>query len=211
MIIRNHLRNLAIAAAALGLVSSPARPATPRAAQQSQQPSYTLPEYNAEQAAASEKDPQQRIKLLDAFVAQFPNSTLLQYIYQFYYQSYYPLKNYAKAVEYCDKLVDLGDKADLATRVPAIQARVQLFPLAYLKPDNDQLTKDRDVANLGIKLYPDLKKVPGSTVTDDQIKAGILYLQGAVGQISMQLKDYPTAIDSFKAVLAANNKDAVSN
>jgi len=211
VIIRNHLRNLAIAAAALSLVSSPARPAAPRAAQQGQQPSYSLPEYNAEQAAAGEKDPQQKIKLLDAFVAQFPNSTLLQYIYQFYYQAYYQLKNYAKAVEYCDKLIELGDKAELTTRVPAIQARVQLFPLAYPKPDNDQLTKDRDVANLGIKLYPDLKKVPGSTVTDDQIKAGILYLQGAVGQISMQLKDYPTAIDSFKAVLAANNKDAVSS
>ena len=211
MIIRNHLRNVAIAVAALSFVSLAARPAALQAAQQSQQPTYTLPEYNAEQAAASEKDPAQKIKLLDAFVAQFPNSTLMQYIYQFYYTAYYQLKNYTKAIEYCDKLIALGDKADLTTRVQAIQARVQLFGLAYPKPDNDQLTKNRDTAEMGIKLYPDLKKVPNSTVTDDQIKAGILFLQTQVGYASTQLKDYPTAIDSYKAVLAANNKDAVSS
>lgn len=211
MIIRNHLRNVAIAVAALSFVSLAARPAALQAAQQSQQPTYTLPEYNAEQAAASEKDPAQKIKLLDAFVAQFPNSTLMQYIYQFYYTAYYQLKNYTKAIEYCDKLIALGDKADLTTRVQAIQARVQLFGLAYPKPDNDQLTKNRDTAEMGIKLYPDLKKVPNSPVTDDQIKAGILFLQTQVGYASTQLKDYPTAIDSYKAVLAANNKDAVSS
>ena len=210
MIIRSHLRNVAIAVAALSLFSLPARPA-PQAAQQSQQPGYTLLEYNAEQAAAAEKDPAQKIKLLDAFVAQFPNSTLLQYIYQFYYTAYYQLKNYAKAIEYCDKLIALGDKADVGVRVQAMQARVQLFGLAYPKPDNAQLTKNRDVAMQCIKLYPDLKKVPNSTVTDAQISAGITYLEGAVGLASTQLKDYPTAIDAYKAVLASNNKDAVSS
>ena len=208
MIIRNHLTKVAIAVAALSLFTLPTKTA---AAQQSQQPSYSLPEYNAEQAAAAEKDPAQKIKLLDAFVAQYPNSTLLQYIDQFYYTAYYQLKNYTKAIEYCDKLIALGDKADITTRVQAIQARVQLFPLAYPKPDNDQLTKDRDVAAMGMKLYPDLKKVPNTTVTDDQIKAGILFLQAQVAYTSLQLKDYPTAIDSYKAVLAANPKDAVSN
>jgi len=210
VIIRNHTSKFAIALAVLGLWSAAPRPTVAQAAQQSQQPSYSLPEYNAEQAAAAEKDPQAKIKLLDAFVAQYPNSTLLQYIYQFYYTAYYQLKNYAKAVEYADKLIALGDKADLAVRVQAIQARVQLFGMIQ-KPSNEDITKDRDVAQLGIKLYPDLKKVPNSTVTDDQIKAGITYLQGAVALTSTQLKDYPTAIDAFKSVLAANPKDAVSS
>jgi len=211
VIIRNHTSKLAIALAVLGLSSAAPRPTVAQAAQQSQQPSYSLPEYNAEQAAAAEKDPQAKIKLLDAFVAQYPNSTLLQYIYQFYYTAYYQVKNYAKAIEYADKVVALGDKADLSSRVQAIQARVQLFPLAFPKPDNTQLTADRDAAQLGIKLYPDLKKVPNSTVTDDQIKAGITYLQGVVAVTSTQMKDYPTAIDAFKSVLAANPKDAVSS
>ncbi|HXX72012.1 MAG TPA: tetratricopeptide repeat protein [Candidatus Acidoferrum sp.] len=200
----------------LCLLSLPATAAVAKAplgAQQGQ-PSYTLPEYNAEQAAAAEKDPQAKIKLLDAFVAQYPNSTLMQYIYQFYYTAYYQVKNYNKAIEYADKLIALGDKADLPVRVQAIQARVQLFSLGFdsKAPDaHDQLVKQRDAALLGVKLFPDLRKVPNSTVTDDQVKAGIAYLQAAAGAASIQLKDYPAAIEAFKGALAINPKDAVSS
>src|SRR5579862_3991051 len=99
---------MAIILAVLLLAPSIAQRAVAQQAQQSQQPSYTLPEYNAEQAAAAEKDPQARIKKLDAFVAQFPNSTLMEYIYQFYYQTYYQLKDYPKAIEYADTLTPLA-------------------------------------------------------------------------------------------------------
>jgi len=202
---------------AVCLLSLPAAAAVAKAplgAQQSQQPSYTLPEYNAEQAAAAEKDPQAKIKLLDAFVAQYPNSTLMQYIYQFYYTAYYQVKNYGKAIEYADKLIALGDKADLPVRVQAIQARVQLFSLAFdpkAADAHDQLVKQRDAALLGVKLFPDLRKIPNTTVTDDQVKAGTDYLQAAGGAADMQLKDYPAAIEAFKAALAINPKDAVSS
>jgi tetratricopeptide (TPR) repeat protein len=210
VIIRNHWKQLTTVAVALCLFSLPAK-AAQQAGQQAQgQPSYTLPEYNAEQAAATEKDPQTQIKLLDAFVAQYPNSTLMQYIYQYYYTAYYKLKNYQKAIEYADKLVALDDKAELSARVSAIQAHVQLFPLAYPHPDNDQLTKQRDLALEGVKLMPDLKKVPNARVTDEQINAGIAYLEAAAGQASLQLKDYPGAIEAFKAAIAVNAKDAVS-
>jgi tetratricopeptide (TPR) repeat protein len=213
--IGNHFINkFAMSLSALCLLSLPTMAAPPKLPQAGQQPSYTLPEYNAEQAAAAEKDPQNKIKLLDAFVAQYPNSTLLQYIYQFYYQTYYQLKNYGKAIEYADKLIALGDKADLAVRVQAIQARVQLFSLAFdpkAADAHEQLTKQRDAALLGVKLFPDLRKVPNTTVTDDQVKAGVAYLEAAAGAASLQLKDYPGAIEAFKAALAANPKDAVSS
>jgi tetratricopeptide (TPR) repeat protein len=215
VIIRNHWMNkFAIAASALCFLSLPANAALPKAPQAGQQPSYTLPEYNAEQAAAAEKDPQAKIKLLDAFVAQYPNSTLMQYIYQFYYQTYYQLKNYGKAIEYADKLIALGDKADLAVRVQAIQARVQLFSLAFdpkAADAHDQLVKQRDAALLGVKLFPDLRKVPNSTVTDDQVKAGVAYLEAAAGAADMQLKDSAAAVEAFKAALAINPKDAVAS
>jgi len=212
VIIRNHVNKFAMAAAALCFLSLPSKAAQQAGQPGGQQggPSYSLPEYNAEQAAASEKDPQARIKLLDAFVAQYPNSTLMQYIYQFYYQAYYQLKNYQKAIEYADKLIALDDKAELPARVSAIQAHVQLFALAYPHPDNNQLTKQRDLALQGVKLMPDLKKVPNSQVTDEQVKAGIAYLQAAAGAASLQLKDYPGAIEAFKAALAISPKDAVS-
>ena len=205
---------LAFVVCLLSLPATAAVAKVPLGAQQSQQSSYTLPEYNAEQAAAAEKDPQAKIKLLDAFVAQYPNSTLMQYIYQFYYTAYYQVKNYGKAIEYADKLIALGDKADLPVRVQAIQARVQLFSLAFdpkAADAHDQLVKQRDAALLGVKLFPDLRKVPNTTVTDDQVKAGTAYLQAAGGAADMQLKDYPAAIEAFKAALAINPKDAVSS
>lgn len=215
VIMRRHLSTMAIIFAALVLTSMSARPAAAQAAATAQQPTYTLPEYNALQAAQAEKDPQARLKLLDAFVAQYPNSTLMEYIYQMYYQTYFVLKNYAKAIEYTDKLVALGDKAAVGSRVTAIQARMQLFntPGAFdpkAADARDQLTKQRDAALLGVKLLPDLKK-SNPKVTDDQIKAVQSALEGAAGAADVQLKDYPAAEDAYKAQLALNQSDAVAS
>jgi tetratricopeptide (TPR) repeat protein len=211
VILRNYFKGVAIILAASSVVFLRAVPTVAQAPAAQSQTTYTLPEYNSLQAAQAEKDPQARIKELDSFVAQYPNSTLMQYIYQMYYQTYYQLKNYTKAVEYADKLTALGEKADLALRVQAIQARVQLFPLAFPKPTNDDLTKERDAAMMGVKLYPDLKKAPDSKVTDDQIKTGIAYLEQAAATASFLMKDYPPAIEGFKSALATKSDDAVTN
>jgi len=211
-----HLNRMAIIFAALILTSLSPRPAAAQqAAATSQAPTYTLPEYNALQAAQAEKDPTARLKLLDGFVAQYPNSTLLEYIYQMYYQSYFQLKNYAKAIEYTDKLVALGDKADVAQRVQAIQARMQLFATqgaidTKAADYHDQVTKQRDAALTGIKLLPDLKK-SNAKITDDQIKAVQSALEGAAGAADVVLKDYPDAEDAYKAQLALNQSDAVAS
>jgi len=206
---------LLIALVVLGL---PARPAAAQDQQQdsSKQP-YTMAEYNAFQTANAETKADAKIKLLDDFVAKFPNSTLMQYVYALYYPAYTQLKNYPKALEYTDKLVALGDKADPLARLQAIQARVQLFPFVYdaKKPDaHDQLVKERDAALLGIKLLQDLKKPKDSTLTDaqfaDQKKPGIALFYSAVGFADLQLKDHPAAADAFKAALAIKSDDAVS-
>ncbi len=219
MIMRRHLNGSAIFFAALVLTSLCTRPAAARTQQAAaggqqtaQQPSYSLPEYNMLQAAQAEKDPAGRIKLLDAFVAQYPNSTLMQYIYQLYYQAYYQQKNLAKAIEYTDKLVALGDKADVGMRVTAIQSRMQLFaadPDLTKGPDaHDQLTKQRDAALLGVKLLPEVKN---PKVTEDQIKQLQSAFLGAAGQADMLLKDYPAAIEAFKGQLALNANDPVAS
>src|SRR6516165_3452659 len=80
----------------------------------SKQP-YTMPEYNAEQACGNDKNPSSRVKCLDDFVSKYPNSALLIYVYPMYYQAYFQQKNYAKLIEYSDKLaalpnVDAGTK-----------------------------------------------------------------------------------------------------
>jgi hypothetical protein len=110
----------AVTIAALAFVPLFARPITVQAAAQDQKPSYTIPEYNAFQAANAEKDPAAKIKLLDDFVAKYPSSTLLQYVYQLYYQAYMQTKNYPKTIEYADKLVAMGDKVDPAVVLGAL-------------------------------------------------------------------------------------------
>jgi hypothetical protein len=73
---------------ALGLSCTPSAPAQDAAAAggAKQQP-YTMAEYNSYQAAAAEKNPAAQIKLLDDFVAKYPASALLNYIYPLYYNN----------------------------------------------------------------------------------------------------------------------------
>src|ERR1700681_1798071 len=88
---------------ALGMTSGAAKLwAGPQAGQDQAKPAYTLAEYNAYKAADGEQNPQQKIKLLDDFVKQYPNSTLLPYIYRAYYLTDYALKNFAGTLEYAD-------------------------------------------------------------------------------------------------------------
>jgi tetratricopeptide (TPR) repeat protein len=219
---RRHLSGLAIIFAAIFLATLAAQTGVAQAAQApqagaqaNQAPTYTLPEYNALEAAKGEKDPAAQIKLLDAFVAQYPNSTLMEYIYQLYYTAYYKLKNYAKAIEYCDKLIALGDKADAPTRATAIQARMQLFAadqaeLTKGSDAHDQEVKERDAALLGVKLLPDVKKA-NPQLADDKVKALESAFDGTAGGMDVLLKDYPAAIEAYKAQLVLNPNDAVAS
>src|SRR4030088_2691891 len=92
-----------------------------------QKPAYTLAEYNAYKAADAEQNPQQKIKLLDDFLKQYPTSSLLPYIYRAYYLTNYALKNYAGTLEYADRQIALGDKIDAQGRLEAEVARAQAY------------------------------------------------------------------------------------
>ena len=209
---RIRLNGLAILGATVVLMCLPAQPAAAQAAAQAQT-SYTIPEYNAFQAAAAEKDPTAKIKDLDDFVSKFPNTTLMPYVYETYYQAYYLAKDYPKALEYADKLIAMGDKAELPRRFAAIQARVQLFSSTFQAkaPDaNDQLAKERDAALLGLKLLPDVKKAKPD-ITDDQMKQLTSGFEVTAGAADLQLKDYAAAAEAFKAGLAVNPNDAATS
>jgi tetratricopeptide (TPR) repeat protein len=210
---RKYLNRIAIVLAAFTVASFSAWTTGAQGAQQAAKPTYTMPEYNQFTACQSEKDSASKVKCLDGFVAQFPNSTLMQYVDEIYYQTYYQLKDYAKSIEYADKLVALGDKADLPRRVQASQARVQLFPYAYnsKSPDlQDQLTKQRDAALNGAKLLQQYKSAPNSKLTDAQYKSYLAVFYAAAGYADLQLKDNPDAVQAFKSALDNNPNDAVS-
>jgi len=188
--------------------------AAPQDAQQ--KPAYTLAEYNAYKAADAEQNPQQKIKLLDDFVKQYPASTLLPYIYRAYYLTNYALKNYAGTLEYADRQIALGDKIDAQGRLEAEVARAQAYYVGSSeKPlqTADVQTKARDAAGQGLKTLDEWKK-PEAMAQDayDQTKKGYTVLFNTIAAMtSMSLKDYPAAAKSYKEVIAIDPNDAVSH
>jgi tetratricopeptide (TPR) repeat protein len=196
--------------------------APPAAAQDASQSTgatpYTIVEYNAFQACRAEKDPQALVKCLDDFVAKYPSSSLLQYVYQLYYPAYEQLKNYKKSVEYADKVASLGDKIDPGVLLQALQKHVQLFPLVYTDPKaadaHDQLTKERDVSLQGANLLKNFAKPATDTETPEQFaekkRPVLAFFFASSGFADLQLKDNAAAVTAFKSALENNPTDAVS-
>jgi tetratricopeptide (TPR) repeat protein len=217
--IRMRFATKGILFTALVLFYIAARPVAVRGQQADQgKTQYTIPEYNAFQAARAETNAQNRIKLLDDFVSKFPNSTLNTYVYTLYRDTYIELKNYPKVIEYSDKLLAMGDKLDTGTRLTVLQNRVQYFPYAFNPKDpnaHDQLVKERDFAKEGADILSKYTKPADSKLTDaqfaDQIKLVINFFDAAAGFADLQLKDYPAAIDAFKGATSNNPKDAISD
>ena len=216
--IRMRFATKGILFTALILFCIAAGPAVVRAQQADQgKTSYTIPEYNAFQAARAETNAQNRIKLLDDFVSKFPSSTLMTYVDQLYVSTYTELKNYPKVIESADKMLAMGDKLDSGTRLQVLQTRVQVFPFAFnpKAPDaHDQLVKERDAAKEGADLLAKYPKPADSKLTDEQFaeqkKPGIAFFDAAAGFADLQLKDYPAAVEAFQGATADNPKDAIS-
>lgn len=184
-------------------------------------PQYTMAEYNAYQAAAANKNPAQQIKELDDFVSKYPNSALLIYVYPLYYQAYSQLKNYPKVIEYADKLLALGDKVDAGARYQALYARAFAYNAMLADPalaktaavDTSLAKSAQDAAVAGLKVLDELKKP--ENMTDEafatQKKQIQVYFNGTAAQAAMIRKDYPAAIEFYKAVLALNPDDAITS
>lgn len=178
---------------------------------------YTIPEYNAFQACRAEKDPTALVKCLDDFSAKYPNSTLMQYVYQLYYPAYAQLKDYKKAIAYADKVAALGDKVDQGVLLQALQNHVQLFQSAFdpkAADAHDQLTKQRDTALQGADLLAKYAKPKDSTDTDEvwanKKKPALAFFFASSGFADLQLKDNAAAVTAFKSALTNNPADAVS-
>lgn len=187
---------------------------------------YTLAEYNAFQACASQTDSQARIQSCDDFASKFPNSVLLPLVYQTDYQAYNQLKNYPKTIEAADKFLAVPD--DKLTVIPGVtkeklvgdrlQAeyiRAVAFNQSFNEKDpnaQDELTKARQAALDGLKVLGELPKP--ANMTDDQFaqqkKAPEILFNYTAGSAAFQLKNYKDAIDSFNAVLADKSDDAAT-
>jgi hypothetical protein len=206
-------------AAAIGLVAGRAlgeQTSTQAAPQEAGKQQYTMAEYNSFQACNAEKNPPAQIKCLDDFVAKYPNSALLVYVYPLAFNAYNQQRNYAKVMEYADKLLALGDKAEPPARYQACYARA--FAYSALPP-NDPIAKDpaqaqkaRETATSCLKTLGELKKPDNMSQEDfdKQKQQPTILFNYTAGTAAMNAKDYQGAIDSFKAVLALNADDAVT-
>ena len=178
------------------------------------QQKYTMAEYNSYQACAAEKNPQAQVKCLDDFVAKYPNSALLVYIYPLYYNAYSQLKNWPKVIENADKLIAMGDKVEPPIRYQAYYARAFAYSNMGTGPEvQAQAPKACEAAKAGLKTLGELKK-PDSMSEEDftkQKQQPAILFNYTLAQCSMIQKDYQTAIDSYKAVLEKNPDDAITS
>lgn len=188
---------------------------SPGWAAQQDKPSYTPAEYNAYTACANDKNAQTRAKCLEDFMGKFPQSTLLPYAYQLAYTTYNEAKNYPKVIEYADKLLALGDKVDIASRVQASYTRALIFEYAYNPRDpNSQELLNRTVqaSREGHQILAQWPKP--ETASDEQFvqtKKGVtLQFHLTAGFAALQLKDYATAIQEFNSALALEPNQPVT-
>ena len=172
---------------------------------------YTMAEYNAEQAAAAEKNPAAQLKLLDDFVAKYPNSCLMKYVYPLYYQNYAVQKNFAKVVEYANKQLALPGISP-TDRYQSYRA----IAYAYNNTQNPDAAFAKSVYQSmldGAKSVDALTTPEGVDAAkfDQQKKEEVLNFQRTAAAAAMAAKDYPSAIQVYKTILAANPDDFASS
>lgn len=191
-----------------------------RAADDQAAQSYTKAEYDTFNAAVNEKEAGQRAKLLEDFIAKYPKSTLLPYVYRSAAFTYMELKTYPSAMQHADSLLAIGESVDAVqglelARIEMYKTRATAFYLAFNQRQittKEQLQQGRDAAAAGLK-YLDQWKKP-EKLTDEQYAQevkGLRILFNTDGGIAaLQLKDYKAAVDFFRASLAVNAADPVN-
>ena len=175
------------------------------------QQKYTVAEYNAYTAAANEKNPQAQLKLLDDFVAKYPNSSLLNYVYPLYYQNYAAQKNYPKVMEYADKELALP-AVTASEKYQAYSARAFAYNNTP-NPDPTQAKAAYQAAVEGAKSVDALAKPEGydDAKFAEEKKKAVLSFNGTAASAAMAAKDYPNAIQMYKTILTTNADDFISN
>jgi tetratricopeptide (TPR) repeat protein len=210
----NRIRRMAglVMSASLCLALANAGNARAGEPQDAGKQAYTMPEYNAEQACANDKNPTSQVKCFDDFIAKYPNSALLIYVYPMYVQDDTQLKLWPKVIEFADKVVALGDKVGPNEKYGALYARAFAFNNMSAADQGAQAKGAIAAADAGLKLVGDLKKP--DTLDDaafaEQKKQATIYLNGTAAQAAMVTKDYPTATNYYKAVLAINPDEPIT-
>jgi hypothetical protein len=184
---RHTLTRAGVLGVTLSLLTAAAWTA-PRNQQQS--PPAKPAETSVFQAADREQDTALKIKLLDDFVAQYPDSSLLPRAYRDYYLAYFSLRKYAQSIEYADDLLALGANVDFGMRLEALLARESAYSIGCGDPafqTPDAFTKARDAAALGLEMLARWQKP--EALADDQFaaeKASLRIVFAQVGDLAKE-------------------------
>src|SRR5207245_9852754 len=120
-----------------------------------------------------------------------------------YVAAYKQQKKPQKGIEFADKLVALGDKAEPGIRYQALFARSMAFaslPLKESDPGAKEIaTKAREAALLGLKTLDELKKPDNISEADwpNKKKQHAILFNYKVGNAEMITKDYQAAVQYF--------------
>jgi len=178
---RNSITTLLVLFMTYGAIAQIPGQKPPEAPLGPEVPHYTMTDDPLE-PLVREKDPEKQIRMLDDFAAKHPNPSLLVYIYPLYYQAYGRLQNYQMVIEYAEKLLALGDKADPGIRYGALYARsVAYNNLNSLDPA--LAAKARERALEGAKLVAVFKKPQNldDDVFEAQKRRAAIYFQATAG------------------------------
>jgi tetratricopeptide (TPR) repeat protein len=196
--------------------AAPAAQQGAAAAQGSQNPGYTLAEYNAYDAAIKTQAPAEKVTKIEEFIARFNNPTLMPFALRELYQTYYRLQNYPKAIENVDKYLALGEKVDAGGRLQALVSRAQAYMAGSTNAalqTPEMSAKTRDASAAGVQALNALQKP--ANISDEQFAAqkktvGLL-LHSASGIAQSQMKDFKGAQAAYTAAIALEPNDAITH
>jgi len=156
---------------------------------------------------ATEKDPNKRISLDEAFLQKYSDSDFKDLAYVVEMQTYQQLGQADKALDAAHKALEANpDNRD------ALGFLSYVFPFVYKADDPDHETKlarAESDAKHGLEVLQKAQKPAGAT--DEQfntlVKGSRAIFNGTVGFVALQRKDYAAAITSYKAASEDNPSD----
>jgi tetratricopeptide (TPR) repeat protein len=164
-------------------------------------------EYDAYNAMLTEKDPNKKIALAEAFLQKYSNSDFKSGAYLTEMQVYYQLGKSDQAVDAAKKVLTVDpDNLD------ALALLSFVFPFTFKGSDADATSKlsraDSD-AHHGLDVLQKFQKP--ANVTDEQFKAYVepkrALFNSCIGFVALQRKDYPNAVSALKAAATGNPSD----
>ncbi len=196
------------AGSVLGLGAAPAWAAPAQQAGEEKPRTWSgREEYDAYQAMVTEKDPNKKISLADAFLQKYPDSFVKDAAYITKMQVYAQLNDVPKAIEAARQGVNASPD-----NLQALSYLAFTFPFVFKPEESDsaaRLSQSEKDSRHGLELLEKLQKP--ENVTDEQFNQYVKGQRGnfnnTLGFVALQRKDYAAAITHFRAAAEDNPAD----